>query len=297
MKKMTMTLSFVLVLTSLLVACLGAYLKYEVLMPAELFQEESIMEVPFLLLSDSGAQYTLEYLHKKSLEPEIPETEPPTEPTETPAAEATETPTEPPTEPPIVEVDESWFADVLFIGDSRTVGLRDYARIGEAQYFCAVGMKVFNIWEVWAMDETFPYTTLDKLLTERQYGKIYIGLGMNDVCYNAETFGSAYQELVGQIREYQPDAVIVLQSIMAVTEWKNEMYWYYTMENINGLNGAIAAIADGDRVRFIDVNTWITDEEGFLPMELSGDGVHLYYDGYNAWAQWILDTAGELRIP
>lgn len=296
MKKMTLTLVFMLVLSSLLMACLGAYLKYELLQPLGLFEDKSIMEVPFMLIADPGAQYTLEYMQAKSEETQPPETEPPqTEPPET--EPPTEAPTEPPTEPPVIEVDESWFDDVLFIGDSRTVGLRDYARIGNAEYFCAVGMKVFKVRETWAMDKTFPYTTLEDLLSERTYGKIYISLGMNDCANDQDSFASSYQELVEWIREMQPDAVIILQGIMAVTEWKNEMYWYFSMENLNAMNERIRAIADGDRIRYIDVNEWIANEEGYLPDEMAGDGCHLYFEGYNAWAQWIFDTAGDLRIP
>ena len=35
--------------------------------------------------------------------------------------------------------------DALFIGDSRTVGLMEYAGIDDADYFCTVGMSVYNI--------------------------------------------------------------------------------------------------------------------------------------------------------
>ncbi|MDD6478252.1 MAG: hypothetical protein PUF48_00330, partial [Oscillospiraceae bacterium] len=35
--------------------------------------------------------------------------------------------------------------DALFIGDSRTVGLMEYAGIDGADYFCTVGMSVYNI--------------------------------------------------------------------------------------------------------------------------------------------------------
>ena len=34
--------------------------------------------------------------------------------------------------------------DALFIGDSRTVGLMEYSGISEADFFCSVGMSVFD---------------------------------------------------------------------------------------------------------------------------------------------------------
>ena len=35
----------------------------------------------------------------------------------------------------------------LFIGDSRTVGLADYADLDNATFFASVGMTVYNVWE------------------------------------------------------------------------------------------------------------------------------------------------------
>ena len=39
-----------------------------------------------------------------------------------------------------VASDYSYFNDALFIGDSRTVGLRDYGSLGNSDFFCDVGL-------------------------------------------------------------------------------------------------------------------------------------------------------------
>ena len=39
----------------------------------------------------------------------------------------------------------TYMGDALFIGDSRTVGLMEYSGIDGADYFCTVGMSVYNI--------------------------------------------------------------------------------------------------------------------------------------------------------
>ena len=46
------------------------------------------------------------------------------------------------TEPVYVELEESWFDDALFIGDSRTAGLKNYYRLGKADYFTKIGMNI-----------------------------------------------------------------------------------------------------------------------------------------------------------
>lgn len=295
MKKIPLTLVCMIVISSVLVACLGAYLKYEVLKPLDIFPEENIMSVPFKLLADHGAMYTLRAVAQEELLP--PPTEPLVPPTQAPTEPPTVPPTEPPTEPPVIEVEESWFDDVLFIGDSRTVGMRDYARLGNAEYFCSVGMTLFNAENTWAGDKNFQSTTLENLLTERSYGKIYIILGINDCGYPHDTLIDSYEDLLELVREKQPDSVIILQSIMAVSKSKARSAWYFGMDNINAINERIAALADGGMIRYVDVNEWIANEDGYLPNDMTGDGCHLFADGYQAWAQWILDSAGDLRIP
>ena len=89
MKKHLLTLTCMLLISSLLMAGLGAYLKYEVLKPLGLYQDRNIIELPFQLLTDSAMRYTIQAEAEAELAPPTEATEPPTEPS-----------TEPPTEPP-----------------------------------------------------------------------------------------------------------------------------------------------------------------------------------------------------
>ena len=61
-------------------------------------------------------------------------------------------------------------ADALFIGDSRTVGLMEYAGIDGADYFCAVGMSVYNIHEKPVSVPNVGKVTLTELLNSKKYG-------------------------------------------------------------------------------------------------------------------------------
>lgn len=300
MNKHLMSLLCLLLVTSALVACLGGFLKYGILRELGLCQDQNIMAVPFVLLSDDVMLDTLQTMARKEQEPP---TEPPTEPpvTEIPSTEAateepSEAPTAPPTEPWPEDVEESWFDDVLFIGDSRTVGLRDYARLGKAEYFCQVGMTVYSVTKAECKDKNFPETTLANLLSSRSYNKIYVNLGLNE-CGNAHSsIISKYRQLLDLIQEKQPDATIILQGIMTVSRKKAASQWYFGLDNINALNQAISELADGERIRYIDVNEWLADEEGYMPSDWSRDGCHPYPSGYKQWAEWILDTAGDLHI-
>lgn len=306
-------LMWVLVLTSVFLAALGAYLKYAVLKPVDLYQEESIIAIPFMLLSDDTAQYILLSSMEETEPEEIPTQPEQTTPAQTNPSENTvasepdETtapvPTEPDettapiaTEPVPIEIDESWFDDVLFIGDSRTKGMHNFGKLGNANYFSDVGLTIYSIQGARCYITDVGKVNLATLFTKKTYGKIYISLGINEIMGDREKFLEKYQELIDMIREAQPDAAIILQGIMTVGRNKANTKECFTPESIYGLNEEIAALAVGENMYYIDVNEWIADEEGYLPDGWTHDGTHPYASGYVEWAQWILENAGTLGI-
>ena len=114
-------------------------------------------------------------------------------------------------------VEEDYFADVLFIGDSRTVGLREYARLGDADYFCSVGMTVFDATEQELSDRNFSATNLEGLLRSKRYNKIYISLGLNECGYPYDLLMEGYESLLNMVRKHQPHAVIILHGMITVS--------------------------------------------------------------------------------
>lgn len=290
-----------LVVTAILVIALGCYLKYVVLVPFELYQEDSVIAVPFLLMADKPALENIR-LSMTPTEPTEPQIEAPTEsPTEAPTQpaiddvteEPTEAPTEAPTEP--IVIDESWFDDVLFIGDSRTKSMAVTRPLGKAHYFCDHGLSVFDVRHTKCHSKDFYSTRLDGLLTQFTYGKIYIMLGINGMYMPHDDIIAEYVKLIDLIQELQPDAVIVLNGIMTVGRVKAAAK-DYSLENIYGLNEKIAELADNEKIFYIDINEFIADEEGYLPDEMSRDGVHFYADHYSLWAEWLIDSAATLGI-
>ena len=68
MSNKALTLICLLLVTAILIGALGIYLKYDVLRPAGLFQDESIFAVPFLLLADDAARFTLQHMAEQEIE-------------------------------------------------------------------------------------------------------------------------------------------------------------------------------------------------------------------------------------
>ena len=188
-------------------------------------------------------------------------------------------------------VGEDYFADALFIGDSRTVGLSEYGRLTEADYFANIGMSVFNLSEAVEAIPDIGKVTLRELLAYRQYGKIYLMLGINEIGYPFDELTTQYGEVVGQLREAQPDAILYVCANLHVAASRSETYGIYNNTNINRLNEMIASYADGESIFYIDVNEQFDDAQGNLAEEYTYDASHVLGKYYRMWGEWLCTKA------
>lgn len=199
------------------------------------------------------------------------------------------------TEYPYTYENISYFKDAAFLGDSRTLGISDYAGLDEADFYCDSGMMIFKLLEEEiTYQKTGNKVRLAEVLQEKNYGKIYLMLGMNELGYgNTEMYLDKYREVLQQIREWQPEAVIYIMANLHVSKEKNNLETEFNNININDKNAAAASLANGTDVFYLDANPLFTDEEGFLNAELTFDGVHLYAKHYDVWREFLLEHAVE----
>lgn len=185
-----------------------------------------------------------------------------------------------------VNVDESYFDDALFIGDSRTVGLRDYTDLSEhADFLCETSLTVYKV-----LDESFPQMgTVAEVLAAGDYGKIYIMIGINELgSGTTETFMAKYTEVIDTIHALEPEALIFIQGVMRVTESKDETDAIFNNSNINARNNAVATLADNIQIFYIDVNEVVCDEQGNLNSDYTFDQIHLLGVYNDLWKQFLL---------
>ena len=196
---------------------------------------------------------------------------------------------------PYTKENIGYFSDAAFLGDSRTLGISDYAGLEEADFYCDSGMMIFKLLEEEiTYQKTGDKVDLTQVLQEKQYGKIYIMLGMNELGYgNTETYLEQYRKVVDQIREWQPQAIIYIMANLHVSREKNNMETEFNNININDKNAASAQLANGTDIFYLDANPLFTDRDGFLNAELTFDGVHLYAQHYDVWREFLLEHAVE----
>lgn len=200
------------------------------------------------------------------------------------------------TEYPYTKEDTGYFKDAAFLGDSRTLGISDYAGLDEADFYCDSGMTIFKLLQEDGVtyQKAGSKVNLPQVLQEKQYGKIYIMLGMNELGYgNTEMYLEQYSDVVNQIREWQPEAIIYIMANLHVSQEKNNLETEFNNININAKNAASATLANGTDIFYLDANPLFTDAEGFLNAEMSFDGVHLYAQHYDAWKEFLLEHAVE----
>ncbi len=188
-------------------------------------------------------------------------------------------------------VTEDYFKDALFIGDSRTVGLSQYGDLDQADFAAEVGLTVFRLFDkkFLEIDNSRKKETIEELLEEKQYKKIYLMVGINELgTGDEERFQKAYREAIEKIKTLQPNAVIFVQGLMHVTAKKSKAEKYINNEHINIRNNGIAQLADGKRVFYLDINPLYDDETGNLNPLFTGDGVHLKAQYYAPWRAYLM---------
>ena len=223
-------------------------------------------------------------------------------PTPTPTPEVTPTPiakaadTFDFTQPaPVSEaVGMDYFGDALFIGDSRTDGLRLYSGIKGAEFYCYKGLTIFDMdsRKVVDLDGT-KYTVLEALKRGPQYAKIYISLGINELGYfNDDAFHNTFGDFLSQVKALQPNAVVYLENLVPVNAEQCAAYKqpsYVNNDRVADYNAIFPQLAQEYRVVLLDVADALTDENGILPADATVDGVHFTKTWYQNWLAFLME--------
>ena len=174
-----------------------------------------------------------------------------------------------------VSVDDSFFSDAVFIGDSRMLGFRNTSGITQGTFLTSVGMNMTNL-PTTTVDTIDGIVTIYQALSGRQYQKIYIMLGTNDLGYYDWTiFLDMVESVLRQIHELQPSAVIYICSVIYVEDDKTEED-YVSNENVMRVNGyLLEACSHLNYCHYLNLNEIFDNGNHSLIEGASSDGVHL----------------------
>lgn len=206
-------------------------------------------------------------------------------------AETTTEPTTPPTTtaPPASTVDADWFADAVFIGDSRTEGLMLYTGL-EADALANKGMTVSTALTADLVQlENGEMGTVIEGLAQKTYGKVYIMLGVNELGWQySSIFKDRYSDVIDAIKEAEPQATIYVQSILPVTKERSDSHEYQTKAKVDEYNRLIQEMCAEKGVTYLKVEDAVMTEDGYMtPEYAANDGVHLNSDGCLKWLEYL----------
>ena len=192
-------------------------------------------------------------------------------------------------------VDDMYFADAVFIGDSRTVGMFEYGDLEEiTTFYAGRGLSVYDVFDkkIVEVPGQKKKITVEEALQENTFSKIYLMLGLNEMgTGTTETFLVKYKEVLDHLRELQPDAIIYVQAIMKLTTERSGKGDQFHNPGIEERNAGLAEFADNKKVFFLDVNPLICDETGGMIEEYTYDGIHLKAKYIGIWKEYLKEHA------
>ena len=185
-------------------------------------------------------------------------------------------------------VEDDWFQDAAFLGDSLTDGLLLYSDIRGAANLSYKGPTVQSVRTDAVIRVGSGKDTPLDALGQKKYGKVYILLGINELgWYNDQRFYNSYAQLIDLVRASQPGAQIYLQTLLPVTAEKSAHHEWLKNQKVAVYNDLIAQLAREKEVYLMDTHAALADGADALPASESTDGVHLTKSGYQCWADYL----------
>lgn len=193
-------------------------------------------------------------------------------------------------------VDMSYFSDAVFVGDSITEGLRIYTYIENSVADVAQFVSAKNL---------SPKSFIDGIITNFEHlpdqngidaivatnpKKVYITLGTNAlVSQTHEQVMYYYDKFLDLLMERLPeDTIIYVCSVTPTTASYAAQRPNFAWDKMYAINNQIAKMCNEKGLYYVNLHEALAGEDGYLPEEDSGDGIHLRDDLYSVWVQYLM---------
>lgn len=199
---------------------------------------------------------------------------------------------------PVPESDQlgdEWFDDSAIIGHSLMEGFEGFAGVkSNIHYFTATGLSAAGTVGYSKFDlPNGGKGTLKKGLGQKQFSKIYIMLGTNEITTSKERYKENMQAILDVVRETQGEDIPIYILNATPTTKKKSDSTPFNLKNIQKLNEAIAELCEEQECYLVDLYSCFADEDGYLPSKNSTDGVHITASQYKVMANYILSHTVE----
>ncbi len=202
----------------------------------------------------------------------------------TPTATPTPVPTVTPTPAPDVpmqstEATADYFADAAFLGNSVLSGLWYY----NSEQLLPLDSSH------WAVEDSLTILSASSYVSQLasgDFGKIYIEFGVNELTYDKDTLRSSFDEVIDQLQADHPNAIIYLTSVTPVSAYCDSNR-PFKRNDVLAFNEMLREIASEQQIWYLDVYPCLCGPDGYLPSDVTSDGVHFSAEHYKNWFDYL----------
>lgn len=199
--------------------------------------------------------------------------------------------------PETEDAGEKYLDRIVFLGDSRTYGLKTYKMLKDGRQTEQVWVPAsgtLQICDAYNTGIQIPDGTevkLRELVRDKKPDILVISLGINYVNYakavrsDEEDFKFWYRKLLDMLTEESPDTILVIGGILPVNE---TVYDTYDNNTLVQRNNWLLDLAYEYGLYYLNLGEDMTDEYGDLLMKYqNGDGCHPGVAGYTAILNYV----------
>ncbi|MDO4632732.1 MAG: GDSL-type esterase/lipase family protein [Eubacteriales bacterium] len=187
-----------------------------------------------------------------------------------------------------VPMDDSYFNDAVFVGDSRLEGFRNFSGIENGSFVTAVGMQLENFYTDDLIATATGNIKVLNALAGQNYSKIYVMLGTNELgAWDLDHVKETYTKVLSDIKTYAatPDPIVYVFSVIYVDESLTTAD-YVNNQNVDAVNLKILQMCQEEGYHYINLNEVLSDGNGSLMQGTSSDGVHLNAESCATWLEY-----------
>lgn len=200
---------------------------------------------------------------------------------------------------------EAWFGDAVFIGDSLTIGWKNYNNKmleNNPSFFGCTHFLCEGSYGVGHAFDPISETSLHPIYGGEQHylwdsvammgaNKVFILFGLNDLSiYGVDGTADRFDELTDNIAASRPGVQIYIISAMYM--YRGSEREKLNNRNLYLLNQRLVEMCNRKGYQFINIASHLIDESGFVPEQYSSDHyVHQTYAAYAVWAEILRSTA------
>ena len=186
-------------------------------------------------------------------------------------------------------VDDSYFEDAVFIGDSRMQGFRNLSGITKGSFVTAVGMELENFYTDSQIATAAGNVTVLNALKNINFSKIYMMFGTNELgAYDMNQVGESYRQVLADIKQLSssPDPIVYVYSVIYVDEPLVTTGDYVNNTNVDAVNMEILKMCKKEGYHYINLNEVFSNGYHGLISGAAEDGIHLNTDYCKEWLEY-----------